>query len=101
MSEESEAVLRNSLDAVDRFRRRAIAAVVVLFVATVVGLASLMGMAAGRAGGNAGQTKILFTSAASQMVFVAVCTVVVALYITRMTRTILRAIELTSKAPPK
>jgi hypothetical protein len=101
MSEESETVLRNSLDAVDRFRRRAIAAVAILFVATVVGLASLMGSAAARVGGNAGQTKILFTSAASQMVFVTLCTVVVALFITRMTKTILRAIELMSQAPPK
>ena len=32
MSQESETVLRNSLDAVDRFRRRTIAVVAVLFV---------------------------------------------------------------------
>jgi len=35
------------------------------------------------------------------MVFVTLCTVVVALYVTRMTKTILRAIELMSQAPPK
>lgn len=101
MSQESETVLRNSLDAVDRFRRRAIAVIAVLFVITVVGLASLMSTAAARVGGIAVQTKILFTSAASQMIFVTLCTVVVALYITRMTKTILRAIELTSREPPK
>jgi hypothetical protein len=101
MSQDSETVLRNSLDAVDRFRRRAIATVAVLFVATVVGLASLMSTSAARVGGNAGQTKVLFTSAASQMVFVTLCTVVVAVYITRMTKTILRAIELMSNERPK
>ena len=101
MSQESETVLRNSLDAVDRFRRRVIAAVAALFVVTVVGLASLMGSAAARVGGNAGQTKIQFTSVAAQMLFVTLCTVVVALYITRMTKTILRAIELMSREPPK
>ena len=101
MSQESETVLRNSLDAVDRFRRRAIAAVAALFVLTVLALGSLMGAAATRAGGNAGQTKILFTSAAAQMIVVTLCTVVVALYVTRMTKTILRAIDLMSKDLPK
>ena len=101
MSQESETVLRNSLDAVDRFRKRVIAAVAVLFVVTVVGLASVMGAAAARVQGNAGLTKIQFTSVAAQMLFVTSCTVVVALYITRMTKTILRAIELMSREPPK
>jgi hypothetical protein len=101
MSQESETVLRNSLDAVDRFRRRAIAAVAALFVVVVVGLASLMAGAAARAGGNPGLIKIEFAAVAAQMFFVTLCTVVVALYITRMTKTILRAIELMSNAPPK
>ena len=100
MSQESETVLRNSLDAVDRFRRLAIAAVVLLFVVTVLTLGSLMGAAAARVGSNAGQAKMLFTSAAAQMIVVSLCTVVVALYVTRMTKTILRAIELMSKELP-
>jgi len=45
--------------------------------------------------------KIQFTSAAVQMFWVTLCTVVVALYITRMTKTSLRAIELTSNEPPE
>ena len=101
MSQESETVLRNALDAVDRSRRRTIVTVVVLFAVIVVGLASLMATAAARIGGNAGQTKVLFASTASQMVFITLCTVAVALYITRMTKMILRAIELTSKQPPQ
>ena len=101
MSQESETVLRNSLDAVDRFRRRAIAGVAVLFIVTVFTLGSLMGAAAAQVGSNGvefvGQAKMLFTSATAQMIVVTLCTVVVALYITRMTKTILRAIELSSK----
>ena len=49
----------------------------------------------------AGQTKVLFTSVLAQMLFLTVCTVVVAGYITRMTKTILRAIQLMSREPPK
>jgi hypothetical protein len=64
-------------------------------------LSGLMSAAAGRVGGNAAQTKIQFASVAAQMLFVTLCTVIVALYITRMTRTILRAIELISKERPK
>jgi cation transporter-like permease len=101
MSQESDTTLRKSLDAVDRFRRRAIAAVILLFAVIVLALGSLMGAATARAGGSAGQAKILFTSVVAQMVFVSLCTVVVALYITRMTKTILRAIELTTEEPPQ
>ena len=97
MSQEPDIILRNSLDAVDRFRTRVTAGIVLLFVTIVFTLGWLMATAAARTGGNAGQTKILFTSVAAQMVFVAVCTVVVAFQITRMTKTILRAIELSSR----
>ncbi len=98
MSQEPDIVLRNSLDAVDRFRTRVIAGIVFLFVTIVFALGWLMATAAARTGGNAGQTKMLFTSVTAQMIFVAVCTVVIAFQITRMTKTILRAIELSSRA---
>ena len=48
---------------------------------------SLMRLAASRVGAHAGHTKILFASETAQMIFVALCTVVVALYITRMIKT--------------
>ena len=104
MSQESETVLRNSLDAVDRFRRRTIAGLAALFVAIVVTLGSLMGAAVSQlreSGTVAGQAKILYTSVLAQMLFITLCTVVVAVYITRMTKTILRAIELMANEPPK
>jgi len=100
MSQESEAVLRNALDAVDRSRRRAILGIAALFVFVVVALGSVMGAAVSgiaEKGGFAGQTKVLFTAVIAQMLFLAVCTVVIASYVTRMTRAILKAIELTSK----
>ena len=98
---ESETVLRHSLDAVDRLRTRVIALVAMFLVLIVIAVGSMMAGAAGRAGSDAGAAKLLFTSLASQMFFVAGCTVVVTVYITRMTRTILRAIELMSREPPK
>jgi hypothetical protein len=101
MPQESDAVLRNSLDAVDRLRTRIIVLVAMFFALLVLALGSMMASAAGRTGSDAGAAKLLFTSLAAQMFFVAGCTVVVTLYITRMTKTILRAIELTSREPPK
>jgi len=104
MSRDSEAVLRNSLDAVDRFRRRTIAGIAALFVVIIVVLASLMAAAVSgmtERSAFAGQTKVLFTSVLAQMLFLTVCTVIVAGYITRMTKTILRALELMSKEPPE
>ena len=97
MSQEPDTVLRNSFRPVDRFRTRVIAGIVFLFVTIVFALGWLMATAAARTGGNAGQTKILFTSVTAQIIFVAVCTVVVAFQITQMTKTILRAIELSSR----
>src|SRR5262245_53202137 len=97
MSEEPETTLRRSLDAVDRLRTRLIAGGVFFIVTTAMARASLMGASAARVTGDAGQSKILFASVAAQMLFVALCTVVVTLFINRMTKTILRAIELSSK----
>ena len=97
MSRDPNTVLQASLDAVDRFRTRVIAGIVVLFVAILFTLGWLMATAAARTGTNAGQTKLLFTSVTAQMIFVAVCTVVIAFQITRMTKAILRAIELSSR----
>jgi hypothetical protein len=96
MSQELDNVLRNSLDAVDRFRTRVIAGVVLLFFTIVFALGWLMATAAARTGGNAGQTKILLMSVMAQMLFVAICTVIIAFQITRMTKTLLKAIEIRS-----
>jgi hypothetical protein len=104
MSQESETVLRNSLDAVDRFRRRTIVGVAALFIVVVVALGALMGAAVSgitERGSFAGQTKVLFIPVIAQMLFLTVCTVVIASYVTRMTKTILKAIELMSNGSSK
>ena len=100
MSRDPNNVLQDSLDAVDRFRTRVAVGLVVLFVAIVFTLGRLMATAAASTGGNAGQIKILFASVTAQMMFVALCTVVIAFQITRMTKAILRAIELSSRERP-
>jgi ammonia channel protein AmtB len=97
MSRDPNIVLQDSLDAVDRFRTRLAAGVVVLFVTIVFALGWLMATGAARTSGNASQVKILFLSVTAQMVFVALCTVVIAFQISRMTKAILRAVELSSQ----
>ena len=94
MSEDMEKILRNSLDAVDRGRRWATLGVAALFLATIFLL-----FAAFHIGqvGEPGATKILFVVAASLMPFIACCTAAVMLHVTRMTKAVLRAVELTRK----
>jgi hypothetical protein len=43
---------------------------------------------------------MLFGAAAAQMAFIARCSVLVSYHVTRMTRTVLNAIELTRRAGP-
>jgi hypothetical protein len=90
-------VLQDSLDAADRFRTRVIAGIVVLFVTIVFAHAWLMATAASRTGGAPGMAKMIVASETALMFFVALCTVVIALQITRMTKAVLRAIELSSR----
>ena len=96
MTDNAETVLRNSLDAVDRGRRWAVLGVIALFLATAISVAGLFGVAAARQGPTPGTAilKALFVGTATQMLFVACCTVVVMFHITRMAKTILRAIDI-------
>src|SRR5689334_22907618 len=96
MSQGADAVLRNSLDAVDRFRTRLTVGIALLFVTVAFTLGSLMAAAASTVG-NAGQTKILLVSVVAQMVFIAFCAAIVVSQISRMTKMILRAIELSGE----
>jgi nitrate reductase gamma subunit len=93
MSQDMETILRNSLDAVDRGRRWAMLGVAALFVATLFMLVVVFHV---RTIGE-GASKLLFLVFAAHILFVACCTAVVMLHITRMTKTVLRALDLKQK----
>ena len=95
MADDMEQILRNSLDAVDRGRRWATFGVAALFVATMF----LMLAAFFHAGGDGGPgtAKALFFVGMAQMLFVGCATAAVIFHITRMTKAILRAIEICKK----
>src|SRR5262245_32885426 len=92
MPENLDLELRTSLDAVDRGRRWAIMGVIALFLATVIAVGGLFGVAA-REGTAPVFVKALFFAAATEMLFVACCMVALMFHITRTTKTILRAID--------
>jgi membrane protein implicated in regulation of membrane protease activity len=94
MSDHMETVLRNSLDAVDRGRRWAMLGVGALFLAAAFLLAGMFGAA------QIGVVtpKILYVATTAQMLFISFCTALVTFHVTRMAKTVLRAIELGSKS---
>jgi hypothetical protein len=97
MADDMEAMLRNSLNAVDRGRRWAVLGVVALFVAIVLALGAVLATAQASAAPPAGQLgafKVLFVAAIAQMLLVACCTGIVMFHVSRVARTILRSIEL-------
>ena len=99
MSDSMEALLRNSLDAIDRGRRWAMVGLAALFVATAIALAALMAIAAhtGSTSSDALMLKALYVASAAEMLLVACCTALVMFHVTRTARAILRAVELTGK----
>jgi hypothetical protein len=91
MADDMERILRNSLDAVDRGRRWAMIGVAALLVA-----AALLLFAAIHTGRmtDDSSARLLFHALGAQILFVAGCTAVVMMHVTRMTKAILRALEL-------
>jgi ABC-type maltose transport system permease subunit len=94
MADDLEHLVRQSLNAVDRSRRWAIVATAVLFILILFALASTMASARVE---DPGRSKLLFVTVVAQMVFVALCTSLLAFHVTRMTKAVLRAVELTSR----
>lgn len=95
MAQDDDKMMRNALDAVDRGRRLAMVGVGALFVATVFVLYTLFHVAGGPPPPGGVTLKAVFSTAVSIMLLVACCTAVVMMHITRMTKSILRAIDLT------
>jgi hypothetical protein len=73
-----------------------LAAIAALFFAILI----TFGYAMAHAPDKGGNAKMLFGAAAAQMAFIAGCSVLVSYHVTRMTRTVLNAIELTRRAGP-
>ena len=94
MADDLETLVRKSLDTVDRSRRIAALTTGVVLVVFVVTLGFLFAHA--RIGNDAGASKVLWVASAAQMAFVGLCTALLAGHVTRMTKAILRAIELSS-----
>ena len=92
MTDQSEAILRQSLDSVDRLRRRSVVAV---WVTAALAQAAWLGLVFGVRTASEKETVLLATFALAMCVFGGVF--VLGLHITRMTQRILQAIELTSK----
>jgi len=95
--EQQEAVLRKSLDAVDRGRRWAMLGVGAVFVATVLALGWFISTAQqSRAPAPEfyGAVKMFTVGVVAQMLLTAVCTAMVMFNSARMTRAILQRIEL-------
>jgi hypothetical protein len=97
MADDMEAVLRNTLDAVDRGRRWAALGIAALFFATVLAVGWVLSIAQANAAPpqpEVGAFRVLFAGAIGQMLLVASCTAIVMFHISRVGRTILKSIEL-------
>jgi len=95
MNDDLEALVRKSLDTVDRSRRIATITTTVVLVLVVLILGFLFAHA--RIGDDTGASKVLWVATAAQMAFVGLCTALLAGHVTRMTKAVLRAVELASK----
>ena len=93
MADDTGDVLRKSLDAVDRHRRRLMAGLGVTVVLLV--LTFVIGARAAHAGGGA--TQAILAHFVLLVIWMAALTLVVVIQMAVMTKRILRAIELASK----
>ena len=83
-----------ALKRVDRSKRFIVTAIVLLFIAVLFTFGFLLAHARADAGGS---SKLLWAATAAQMTFVGICTVLVSFHVTRMTKTVLNALELTPR----
>jgi len=94
MSQETETTLRKSLDAVDRHRKRALAAIIVVVILTAAAQFLLDQLS------RTGELSRLLVAAVVVLeLWTATWAVAIVFGLTRMTKMILRAIELASRPP--
>ena len=83
-----------ALKRVDRAKLFILTTIVFLFIAILFTFGSLLANARIDDGGR---SKLLFLATGAQMAFVGICAVLVSFHVTRMTKTVLNAIELSRK----
>src|SRR5687768_1633393 len=95
MPQDPESMLRNALDAVDRGRRWALVGTVALFVGAAVALFALFHTNATAPSGTSPgiASKAVYVLVVFHLLFIACCTAALMLHVTRMTKSVLRAIE--------
>lgn len=99
MSEDMDMVLRSSLDAVDQSRRWAIILIAALLIAAAAALAAFIATVAAATNAPVGLAlQALCVASGAQMLLVAYCTAWSHVHVRRMTRTVLRAVELSSRS---
>ena len=81
-----------ALARIDRSRQLVVITIAALLVAILSSLLFLMSMAARIE--QAGASKVLYASTAAQMLFTGVCAGLLAFHVSRMTKSVLRAIDL-------
>src|SRR5262245_38033786 len=99
MSQELESVLRKSLDEVDRSQKRQMAGLIIFLALFLVHAFGFIESVHGGAAASATPSRHLLGVGLLTIVFtVCFCTFGITLFISRMTKKVLRAIELSSKS---
>ncbi|HET9833692.1 MAG TPA: hypothetical protein VFP91_18350 [Vicinamibacterales bacterium] len=100
MADEHDSALRNSLDAIDRGRRWAMLGVAALFVATFLALGAVFSTAAQLAAPPQpfwGALKVMYVAFIAETLLMACCTAIVMFHVSRMTKAVLRRIDLSTR----
>ncbi len=97
MAEDMETILRKSLDAVDRSQRWQMAGLVIFLLLLVLHLLAFMAAVHGGHGVQNVSPRAIGMGIFSVLLMVVACTFGITFFISRMTKRILKAIELSSK----
>ena len=97
MSQDLEQVLRKSLDEVDRSQKWQYAGLTIFLLFLLVHAYAFMGMIHGNGDAAPLSRRMVAMGILSVMFMVGVCTFGVTMFVARMTKKILKAIELSSK----
>jgi hypothetical protein len=98
MSLDMETILRKSLDEVDRVQKWQVTGIVIFLILLLLHVFAFIGMVHGGSETAALTRRIVGMGIMSVIFTVAVCTFGITFFISRMTKRILKAIEVSSKS---